>query len=57
MITVSVLLLAALNAPTAGHAVPAFARQTGLGCTACHTQHFPTLNAMGRKFKLDGYTL
>ena len=38
-------------------AVPAFSRQTGLGCSACHTQHFPTLNAFGRKFKLDGFTL
>lgn len=41
---------------TAAHAVPAFARQTGLACSACHTQHFPTLNAVGRRFKLDGFT-
>jgi hypothetical protein len=25
-------------------AVPAFARQTGMACNACHFQHFPALN-------------
>jgi hypothetical protein len=39
------------------HAVPAFARQTGLACSGCHTQHFPGLNALGRRFELDGFTL
>ena len=39
------------------HALPAFARQTGLACSACHTQHFPSLNPFGRKFKEDGYTM
>ncbi len=38
------------------HAVPSFARQTQLGCNACHTQ-FPELNTFGREFKLMGYTL
>ncbi len=37
-------------------AVPSFARQTGLGCAACHTA-YPELNAFGREFKLRGYTL
>lgn len=38
-------------------AVPSFARQTGMACTACHTQAFgPNLNAYGRSFKLNGYT-
>jgi len=37
-------------------AVPSFARQTGLACVACHTV-FPELNAFGRSFKLNGYTL
>ncbi|MEJ2392589.1 MAG: hypothetical protein P8019_14475, partial [Gammaproteobacteria bacterium] len=37
-------------------AVPSFARQTGLACAACHTV-FPELNAFGRSFKLNGYTL
>jgi len=37
--------------------VPAFARQTGLACSGCHSQHYPALNAAGRQFKLDGFTL
>lgn len=37
-------------------AVPSFARQTGLACAACHTV-FPELNAFGRSFKENGYTL
>jgi hypothetical protein len=37
-------------------AVPSFARQTGLACTACHTA-FPELNTFGRWFKLNGYVL
>jgi len=37
-------------------AIPSFARQTGLGCPACHTV-YPELTPMGRRFKLGGYTL
>ena len=37
-------------------AIPAFARQMGVECTACHTA-YPQLNAFGREFKLTGYTL
>ena len=37
-------------------AVPSFARQTGLACSACHYQ-FLQLTPFGRKFKLNGYTL
>jgi hypothetical protein len=36
------------------HGTPAFARQTGLACSLCHT-HYPELTAMGRTFKLNGY--
>lgn len=36
--------------------VPGYARQTGLPCSACHYQ-FPQLNAFGRQFKLNGYTM
>ncbi len=57
MVSASLLLLATVHAPTVAHAVPAFARQTGLACSGCHTQHFPSLNALGRRFKLDGFTL
>ena len=37
-------------------AVPSYSRQTGLQCSACHTV-FPELNAFGRQFKVQGYTL
>ncbi len=36
--------------------IPAFSRQTGMACTACHNQ-FPQLTPFGRLFKLNGYTL
>jgi len=50
------LLAAAVFAPQAS-ALPAFARQTGMECTACHQQHFPVLNTFGRAFKAAGYTM
>jgi hypothetical protein len=38
-------------------ALPAFASQTGLPCTACHVGSFgPQLTATGRAFKIGGYT-
>ena len=40
------------------HALPAFARQTGQNCMACHAGgQFPELTPYGRLFKLTGYTL
>ena len=44
--------------PLKGYAkrIPSYARQTGLACSACHTV-FPQLTALGREFKLNGYTL
>jgi len=38
------------------YAIPTYARQTGLACSACHTV-FPQLTSFGRLFKLNGYTL
>lgn len=38
------------------YAVPSFARQTNMPCSACHTV-FPELTSFGRSFKLNGYTL
>src|SRR5665647_136395 len=38
-------------------ALPLFARQTGMECTACHFQHFPMLNTFGRAFKAGGFTM
>jgi len=49
------VLLAAAFPPTS-MAVPAFARQTGMSCVACHV-NFPELTPFGRFFKLTGYTL
>lgn len=40
----------------AAHAVPSFARQTGMNCEACHT-NFPQLTPFGRQFKAHGYLL
>ncbi|GMT45824.1 MAG: cytochrome c [bacterium] len=37
-------------------AIPSFARQTGLSCSACHTV-FPELTSFGRQFKLNGYAM
>lgn len=48
--------LAAAVIPEAS-ALPAFARQTGMECNACHQQHFPVLNTFGRAFKAAGYTM
>lgn len=42
---------------TESHAIPAFARQVGVSCSACHFQHFPVLNEDGRAFKEGGFTL
>ena len=50
------VLAATAFAPEAA-AVPAFARQTGMACNACHQQHFPVLNSFGMAFKASGYTM
>ena len=50
------VMAAAAFAPEAS-ALPLFARQTGMACSACHFQHFPMLNSFGRSFKSAGYTL
>jgi hypothetical protein len=44
-----------LRVPEAA-AVPSFARQTGFACRSCHMTP-PELTALGRAFKLNGYTL
>ncbi len=52
--------LAATVALTAGYAyaVPAFNRQTGQNCVACHAGgQYPDLTPYGRLFKLTGYTI
>lgn len=52
----AVALVGAIVAPNKAEAVPAFARQVGVGCYSCHYQHIPKLNAFGREFKLGGFT-
>jgi hypothetical protein len=52
-ITVILYLLLSLGY---AHAVPSFARQTGLSCNVCH-RNPPELTAFGRNFKLSGYVL
>ncbi|MEQ1812871.1 MAG: hypothetical protein ABL860_00235 [Candidatus Nitrotoga sp.] len=50
-------LLAMISLMQQVSAVPAFARQTGMACVACHQQHFPVLNIFGQSFKADGYSM
>lgn len=45
-----------LASPSTAFAVPAFARQTGQNCNACHVS-FPELTPYGRWFKATGYTI
>lgn len=50
--------LVLLLSPTTASALPAFARQTGQNCVACHAGgQFPELTSYGRLFKLTGYTI
>jgi hypothetical protein len=56
LLAVAALASAAIWAPQA-QAIPAFARQVGMACSACHYQHFPVLNSFGRAFKEGGFTL
>ncbi len=52
----ALVLLGVWSSPS--FALPAFARQTGQNCLACHAGgQFPELTPYGRLFKLTGYTL
>ncbi len=51
-----VLLIFLVASSETASAIPSYARQTGLSCSACHTV-FPELTSFGRQFKLNGYTL
>lgn len=50
------IVVVLLLIPNNTWAIPSFARQTNMPCSSCHTM-FPELNAFGRLFKLNGYTL
>ena len=54
-------VLAALGASltlvsTGARAIPAFARKTGMSCSACH-EAWPRLNEFGQQFRDNGYRL
>ena len=51
------VIVAAVTFASEASALPLFARQTGMACSACHFQHFPMLNGFGRAFKSAGYTM
>ncbi|CAN5913660.1 cytochrome c [soil metagenome] len=54
----SLAMLVLVMLPFAAQAIPAFNRQTGQNCIACHAGgQFPELTPYGRLFKLTGYTL
>ena len=56
LLGLSALLLALW--PVGAQAIPAFNRQTGQNCVACHAGgQFPELTPYGRLFKLTGYTI
>lgn len=50
-------VIAGMASMTEVSALPLFARQTGMACSACHFQHFPLLTGFGRAFKSAGYTM
>lgn len=49
----SLIFAACISLPA--FAIPAFSRQTGVDCQACHAQHMPILNDFGQSFKASGY--
>jgi hypothetical protein len=53
-LTAVLMLFVSVVNPPAAHAVPSYARQTGLACSGCHYAP-PELNPAGRRFKLLGY--
>jgi hypothetical protein len=58
LLAAGALLLALLLAGIDARAIPAFNRQTGQNCVACHAGgQFPDLTPYGRLFKLTGYTI
>jgi len=58
LLAFGVMAAFALLLPMESQAVPAFARQTGQNCVACHAGgQFPELTPYGRMFKMTGYTI
>lgn len=50
-------LIAAMTFMSEASALPVFARQMNMECSACHFQHYPLLNSFGRAFKTTGFTM
>ena len=50
-------VICAMTFMSEASALPAFARQTGMECAACHFQHYPLLTAFGRAFKTGAFTM
>ena len=57
-LTLVAFAVIAASWPGAASAVPAFNRQTGQNCVACHAGgNYPDLTPYGRLFKMTGYTI
>ncbi|UPT76568.1 hypothetical protein MN086_05810 [Sulfurovum sp. XGS-02] len=54
---VAVGILGFISLTSEVKALPLFATQTGMDCTACHIQHIERLNKFGRKFLASGMTM
>lgn len=55
--TLFLLLLTLFVLPQSAEAIPGFARQMGMECSACHAQNIPMLNRFGREFARSGFTM
>lgn len=55
--TLLLLLFTCLLLPQSAEAIPGFARQMGMECSACHAQNMPMLNRFGREFARSGFTM
>lgn len=58
LLALGLMAVFTILAPQSAQALPAFARQTGQNCVACHAGgQFPELTPYGRMFKMTGYTI
>ncbi len=55
--TLFLLLLTLFLLPSSAQAIPGFARQMQMECSACHAQNIPMLNRFGREFARSGFTM